>query len=149
MDELHKKRQRTDNVRFLSTLDPQLFLSVISWWNFFCSTRTLANSLEAALTIVALYYWPFTLSQTATGSTTPSSFPLATSPKNAEPGSKDKVSPRGDLKVALFIASLTCIFRPTAAILWIFLGMSLLASDLVKGNLKGIAVTILSVILIG
>ncbi|KAG0053431.1 glycosylphosphatidylinositol anchor biosynthesis [Gryganskiella cystojenkinii] len=117
-----------------------LYLSVISWWNFFCSTRTLANSLEAALTIVALYYWPFTPSKTGSGST-------------RRVGSNIKenktLTQQGSLTIALVIASLTCIFRPTSAILWIFLGLSILASDFFKGNLKAVATTIVSVILIG
>ncbi|KAF9179468.1 hypothetical protein BGZ51_006910 [Haplosporangium sp. Z 767] len=121
-----------------------LFLSVISWWNFFCSTRTLANSMEAALTIIALYYWPF-----------------VTSPSNSSPYSSDTVLSEtkisqsrslltyGHLGISLAIASLTCIFRPTAAILWVFLGASLLVGYSCVGNLKSIIMTIAYVTLIG
>lgn len=34
-------------------------MSVLSPWNWFCSTRTFSNSLETSLTIQALYYWPW------------------------------------------------------------------------------------------
>ncbi|KAG0280015.1 glycosylphosphatidylinositol anchor biosynthesis [Linnemannia gamsii] len=100
-----------------------LFLTVASWWNLFCSTRTLANSMEASLTIVALYYWPFIGS--SSGST------------------------KGNLKLSLFIASLTCIFRPTAAILWLFLGGWLLLRLVRQGRWASIIYTGLNVTIIG
>ncbi|KAF9085481.1 glycosylphosphatidylinositol anchor biosynthesis [Mortierella sp. GBA35] len=100
-----------------------LFLTVASWWNFFCSTRTLANSMEAALTIIALYYWPFI---------------------NSTSGKY-----RGNLKLSLFIASLTCIFRPTAAILWLFLGIWLIIGLAMKGRWASIIFTGLNVAVIG
>lgn len=37
-------------------------MSVLSPWNWFCSTRTFSNSLETALTITAMYYWPWKIS---------------------------------------------------------------------------------------
>ncbi|KAF9965482.1 hypothetical protein BGZ70_004789 [Mortierella alpina] len=126
-----------------------LLLSVLSWWNFFCSTRTLANSMEAALTIIALYYWPFT---TASPPTTAA----ATSPSRENPQSELQdqrpVSAQhapGCLRTSLAIASLTCIFRPTAAILWIFLGTSLLLGYLKKGDMSLFITTILNTVLIG
>jgi hypothetical protein len=39
----------------------QLLMSVLSPWQWFCSTRTLSNSLEVALTAGALYLWPWGL----------------------------------------------------------------------------------------
>ncbi|KAK2761273.1 glycosylphosphatidylinositol anchor biosynthesis [Arachnomyces sp. PD_36] len=36
-----------------------LALTVLSPWQWFCSTRTLSNCLETTLTIVALYQWPW------------------------------------------------------------------------------------------
>jgi phosphatidylinositol glycan class B len=36
-----------------------LFVTVLSPWQFFCSTRTLSNCLETTLTIVALDLWPW------------------------------------------------------------------------------------------
>ncbi|GJJ76971.1 GPI mannosyltransferase 3 [Entomortierella parvispora] len=122
-----------------------LFLSAASWWNFFCSTRTLANSLESALTIVALYYWPFTNSQASTPTTPTSTVP---SPRHGSE-SKEKKSVQNSLKTALMVASLTCIFRPTAAILWIFLGVFLLLNRFSKGSLKEVIAITLKVIFIG
>ncbi|KAF9913426.1 glycosylphosphatidylinositol anchor biosynthesis [Lobosporangium transversale] len=100
-----------------------LFLSIASWWNFFCSTRTLANSMEAALTIVALYYWPFA---TFSAESTIHSFGLS-----------------------LMLAFLTCIFRPTAAIIWVFLGVSLLIGYIKKKDWSSVFTTMVNVIMIG
>ncbi|KAK3813734.1 MAG: Alg9-like mannosyltransferase family-domain-containing protein [Linnemannia gamsii] len=100
-----------------------LFLTVASWWNFFCSTRTLANSMEASLTIIALYYWPFI-------------------------GSTSRKT-KGSLKLSLFIASLTCIFRPTAAIMWLFLGVWLILGLVRQGRWASIIYTGLNVLVIG
>ncbi|EGC42672.1 GPI mannosyltransferase [Histoplasma capsulatum var. duboisii H88] len=36
-----------------------LALTVLSPWQWFCSTRTLSNCLETSLTVVALYLWPW------------------------------------------------------------------------------------------
>ncbi|KAI8362238.1 Alg9-like mannosyltransferase family-domain-containing protein [Mortierella sp. GBAus27b] len=112
-----------------------LFVSVTSWWNFFASTRTLANSTEAALTIVALYYWPFPSA---------SASPSSTSAEKA-----GKPSEQGRLTIALAIAFLTCIFRPTAAIMWIFLGGSLLVRYCMNGDIKSIITTLASVVVMG
>ncbi|KAF9372880.1 hypothetical protein CPB97_000960 [Podila verticillata] len=113
-----------------------LFLSVASWWNFFCSTRTLANSTEASITIMAIYYWPFT---TPSGTHTRSF--------------GDKVlgtsSRQGSVTLSLAIASLTCIFRPTAAILWLFLGASLVLGYIRDGKFASVASTLISTVLIG
>ena len=35
-----------------------LFCSIVSFFNFFCITRTFSNSAETVFTVVALYYWP-------------------------------------------------------------------------------------------
>ncbi|KAF9979283.1 hypothetical protein BGZ73_002552 [Actinomortierella ambigua] len=96
-----------------------LRFSVLSWWNFFCSTRTLANSLEASLTIVALYYWPFPQPTTTKPANDPSSLPLS-----------------------LTLAFITCLFRPTAAIVWIFLGSALLLHHFRASNMAMLAKTI-------
>jgi phosphatidylinositol glycan class B len=37
----------------------QLALTVLSPWQWFCSTRTLSNCLETTITIVALNLWPW------------------------------------------------------------------------------------------
>lgn len=56
-----------------SCWDRQLAISVSSPWQWFCSTRTLSNSLEASLTAAALYHWPWhwMLAVKDSGSTVP------------------------------------------------------------------------------
>ncbi|MBE7181181.1 MAG: hypothetical protein INR71_08230 [Terriglobus roseus] len=34
-------------------------MTVASPWQWFCSTRTFSNSIEAALTVAAFYFWPW------------------------------------------------------------------------------------------
>jgi phosphatidylinositol glycan class B len=36
-------------------------MGIANPWQWYCSTRTFSNSLEATLTIAALYYWPWEL----------------------------------------------------------------------------------------
>ncbi|KAF9579497.1 glycosylphosphatidylinositol anchor biosynthesis, partial [Lunasporangiospora selenospora] len=130
-----------------------LLLSVFSWWNFFCSTRTLANSLEAALTIVALYYWPFDSSlDSSQGQHDDNSLDEIVLSKEAEHTpqhpSKEHHSSTS-LTISLALASLTCIFRPTAAILWIFLGGYLLLGYLRQGKMVAVISTALQAAVIG
>eukprot|EP00744_Colponema_vietnamica_P006613 GILI01009585.1.p1 GENE.GILI01009585.1~~GILI01009585.1.p1 ORF type:complete len:544 (-),score=100.96 GILI01009585.1:316-1788(-) len=70
-----------------------LFCQVVCWFNFYCLVRTYSNSVEAVLTIVAVYYWF-----------------------------------KGQQSLALFLAAITCIFRPTAAVVWLYLGVAQLLS---------------------
>lgn len=37
----------------------QLALTVVSPWQWFCSTRTFSNGLETTLTVIALSLWPW------------------------------------------------------------------------------------------
>lgn len=81
-----------------------LAITAGSAFNLFASTRTFSNSVETALTTAALAYWPWR--------------PTAINwPK---------------LYAALTIAAVSCVFRPTNALIWIFLGLILL----VKTNHK-------------
>lgn len=36
-------------------------MTVLNPWQWYCSTRTFSNSLEMALTIMALNFWPWEL----------------------------------------------------------------------------------------
>lgn len=72
--------------------------SLLSMFNFFCSTRTLSNSIETSLTVVALYYWPWS------------------GPKN--------FSVRNFI-ASLSFAAMACILRPTNAIIWVIMGLDL------------------------
>ncbi|KAI4724151.1 hypothetical protein E4T49_08121 [Aureobasidium sp. EXF-10728] len=76
-----------------------LFLSVVSPWQWFCSTRTLSNSLETTLTTIALWLWP-----------------LRNDPK--QPGSNAT-----SLRMALALAAVATVLRPTNAIIWIVMAV--------------------------
>ncbi|THY67844.1 hypothetical protein D6C97_00578 [Aureobasidium pullulans] len=76
-----------------------LFLTVFSPWQWFCSTRTLSNSVETTLTTIALWLWP-----------------LRNDPK--QPGSNAR-----SLRAALALAAIATILRPTNAIIWIVMAL--------------------------
>ncbi|KAF8610365.1 hypothetical protein BDV93DRAFT_601383 [Ceratobasidium sp. AG-I] len=76
--------------------DATLFLSLISPFNALALTRTLSNSAETSLTTLALNFWPFSTAR-----------------------------PRSHFRMALGLAALSCMLRPTGAIIWIFLGAEL------------------------
>ncbi|ORX79210.1 hypothetical protein BCR32DRAFT_205983 [Anaeromyces robustus] len=75
-----------------------LFCSLLSWSNWNILVRTISNSIETSLTVMALYYWPFK--------------------KN-----KDNSLPIKDFMIALSLAAVACFFRPTNGIIWIFTGI--------------------------
>ncbi|CAN6616176.1 hypothetical protein TRVA0_006S02476 [Trichomonascus vanleenenianus] len=72
-----------------------LLASLGSAFNWFCITRTFSNSLEMVLTTVALAYWPWHRMCYM------------------------------NYTISLAVASISCIFRPTNAIIWAFLGIHL------------------------
>jgi phosphatidylinositol glycan class B len=74
-----------------------LLASVGSAFNWFCLTRTFANSLETILTAVALAYWPWDLRRITMVS----------------------------YMTSLATASLACICRPTNGLLWVVLAAHL------------------------
>jgi len=80
-----------------------LICYLISWFTFYCVTRTLTNSLETVLTTIALYYWPST-------------------------HVRDNDNNNEIIK-ALSFAAFSCIIRPTAAIIWIPLCATYLLSS--------------------
>ncbi|KAI8926169.1 Alg9-like mannosyltransferase family-domain-containing protein [Entophlyctis helioformis] len=75
---------------------------LMCWFNWYCLVRTYSNSLEACLTAIALYYWPWPRSR------------------------RDARPLRRDFRISLALAACACIIRPTNAIIWAFLGVSLL-----------------------
>ncbi|KAI9029797.1 Alg9-like mannosyltransferase family-domain-containing protein [Phycomyces nitens] len=79
-----------------------LFMTLCSWYNFFMAGRTLSNCMEMVFSILALNYWPL-------------------------PNCPDQ-NWRKNLRVGLGLASLACLMRPTNAIIWLFLGLHLLAT---------------------
>ncbi|EZF31465.1 hypothetical protein H109_02558 [Trichophyton interdigitale MR816] len=91
-----------------------LGLTVLSPWQWFCSTRTLSNCLETSLTITALYLWPWQWSL-------PGRWPLATT--------RDTHN-KSSLRICLILASLACVLRPTNTIIWFCLAANLVYTTL-------------------
>ncbi|KAK2882457.1 hypothetical protein FQN49_000349 [Arthroderma sp. PD_2] len=83
-----------------------LGLTVLSPWQWFCSTRTLSNCLETTLTITALYQWPWQWSVPSRRAAVPA---------------EDVTS----LRKCLVLASLACVLRPTNTVIWFCLAVSL------------------------
>ncbi|KAL2822779.1 Alg9-like mannosyltransferase family-domain-containing protein [Aspergillus cavernicola] len=87
-----------------------LALTVLSPWQWFCSTRTLSNCLETTITVVALYLWPWG---------------WAIDPSPATAGSTNNKDPQivnlTGLRQCLSLAAFACILRPTNIIIWISL----------------------------
>ncbi|CAO3651314.1 unnamed protein product [Cunninghamella blakesleeana] len=80
-----------------------LFIIISSWFEFLMAPRTLSNTLEAILTIIAMNYWPFPDLQY-----------------------NDSKTWLNQYRLSLFWASLACITRPTNGLIWFFLGLQLL-----------------------
>ncbi|XP_030385200.1 GPI mannosyltransferase 3 isoform X2 [Scaptodrosophila lebanonensis] len=66
-----------------------LFLILVPWFWFYTGSRTLANTLEASLTTIALSYFPW----------------------------------YGEGSAYLWLAAICCFLRPTAAVIWLPLGI--------------------------
>ncbi|ESZ92192.1 glycosyltransferase family 22 protein [Sclerotinia borealis F-4128] len=93
-----------------------LLMSVLSPWNWFCSTRTFSNSLETSLTITALYYWPWDMA-----------IDSGEGIKEQSKGGSSITAPEGvfrtgksvnHLRYALLLAGIACILRPTNLLIW-------------------------------
>lgn len=98
-----------------------LWISLLSPWQWFFSTRTFSNCLEMTLTTVALYFWPWALS---------SESHLHPTCSDAEVnGSVDvlSVSQTTDIKftrrlsISLTLAGTASIIRPTNLSIWLSL----------------------------
>jgi hypothetical protein len=95
---------------WLPLTNPQLLLSLVSFFHGLALVRTFSNSMETSLTTLALSYW----------------LPIAhpAHPKKFE-GTQDSKSPSvlatRKLVFPLSIAALACAIRPTNAVLWTYL----------------------------
>ncbi len=93
---------------YVCDCNPQLFTSLVNWYSFYSCTRTLSNSLEASLMVIALYWWPDTSNRLiAVHSTTTTSAPEKS---RAEALNDDARHQR--LK-ALIVAASIFVIRPT------------------------------------
>ncbi|RHY30808.1 hypothetical protein DYB32_004009 [Aphanomyces invadans] len=90
-----------------STAKYALLCQISSWFVFFALSRTFSNSIEACCTTIALSYWPWH---------------FMVHPRE----SGESTTERRHLRIAVAFAALGCIFRPTNAVLWVFLASSLL-----------------------
>lgn len=90
-----------------------LILTLTSWFHFYCSTRTLGNTMETFLSTVALYYWPLTL---------PEQLALSVDMRK--------------FRLSLVLATLSIVVRPTAALNWVVLGGILVVSLFRHAHLK-------------
>ena len=132
----------------------QLLLTTLNPWQWFFSTRTLSNCLEATLTIIALNYWPWQwLAERDEQADDDSSqdeqrdedyvhvgkgSPRVSETSTAEQPPKHRIeSPtvndqhttlqatRHSLRICLLLAALACILRPTNVLIWICLSFFL------------------------
>ncbi|ETV98749.1 hypothetical protein, variant 1 [Aphanomyces invadans] len=92
-----------------STAKYALLCQISSWFVFFALSRTFSNSIEACCTTIALSYWPWHFMS-----------------GQAKRESGESTTERRHLRIAVAFAALGCIFRPTNAVLWVFLASSLL-----------------------
>ena len=99
-----------------------LFCSVTSFFNAYAGVRTFSNSIETTFTTIALYFWPFEYRDD----------PAKT------------FQHKSSLFLSLLLAGISCILRPTSAIMWSFLGIWYLLA-----NRKSAARTFLTVTLAG
>ncbi|ORY78028.1 Alg9-like mannosyltransferase family-domain-containing protein [Leucosporidium creatinivorum] len=108
-----------------------IFCSNTSFFNFHASTRTFSNSMETALTTLALAWWPWEDS--------PSS--EAAAKGHAEPSRYESSS----LAVSLSFAAVASIMRPSSAVLWLFLGLHLLVTSRTVSRRLGVLFTTLTI----
>ncbi|KAK4043246.1 glycosyltransferase [Parachaetomium inaequale] len=88
-----------------------LWMTVLSPWQWYCSTRTFSNSLETTLTIAAQCYWPWELLGDAKAS------------KEKPFQQEGRVA---SLRISLVLAAVAVLLRPTNLLLWlVVLGVSL------------------------
>eukprot|EP00897_Mesotaenium_endlicherianum_P004687 jgi/Mesen1/4246/ME000022S03540 len=87
-----------------------LACNLASWFMLFCITRTNSSCLETSLSTVALYFW--------------NRQPLSAGGRRSTPhGTSWQIWSLSDRQVALWLAGITCVVRPTSAILWLYMGV--------------------------
>jgi phosphatidylinositol glycan class B len=103
-----------------------LFAQITNWFNFYCLVRTFSSSVETTFVTVALFYWPGLSKLSCPG-------------KGAGGGGNNKVDNGTTMVVtALLLGALSVAVRPTSAILWLFLGVSLIETEYRR---KGLPIT--------
>ncbi|GLA10937.1 glycosylphosphatidylinositol anchor biosynthesis [Aspergillus niger] len=102
-----------------------LALTIISPWQWFCSTRTLSNCLETSLTIVALYMWPWVWSSDPSTTTQTRGSP-SRSLKSQTNEDQSDTAVLSRFRQCLVLAAVACILRPTNLLIWMVLASLLL-----------------------
>lgn len=100
-----------------------LVLTVVSPWQWFCSTRTFSNSLEMTLTVMALYGWPWhwILPYGAEGVKKPKLDPQNLRVRDGLEQNKTETDETTRLRRSLLSAAGATILRPTNILVWIIL----------------------------
>ncbi|KAE8401073.1 GPI mannosyltransferase 3 [Aspergillus pseudonomiae] len=94
-----------------------LALTVLSPWQWFCSTRTLSNCLETTITIVALNLWTWEWSSESTPPAQPRRNTRSTARDTGAIDTSDEAS-IVRLRKCLTLAAFACILRPTNILIW-------------------------------
>jgi phosphatidylinositol glycan class B len=95
-----------------------LTLTVVSPWQWFCSTRTFSNSLETTLTVIALYYWPWHWSTKTGVKKDIQVYSEDLGICDADDPSQMSVEEIALLRRALLLAAVATIMRPTNILIW-------------------------------
>lgn len=85
------------------------------------AARTLSNTMETILTVVALSYWPI--------------------PGVVHLGERKEWLK--EYRIALLFASVACIVRPTNALIWLYMGCQLLLSAKGKRGIIALNATLI------
>jgi phosphatidylinositol glycan class B len=96
-------------------------MTFLSPWQWFCSTRTLSNSLETVLTIAALNFWPWALAGDVDGKrnrTVSASQTSTTAEATPLPSVFQTTADIFNLRICLVLAGIACILRPTNLLIW-------------------------------
>ncbi|KAI1614190.1 phosphatidylinositol glycan, class B [Exophiala viscosa] len=94
-----------------------LGLTIVSPWQWFCSTRTFSNSLETTLTVVALHNWPWHWTLTVGGEGQSSSRVSLRVRDGGDQGRKT-TDDLTRLRRALLCAAVATVLRPTNVLIW-------------------------------
>ncbi|KAF2421510.1 hypothetical protein EJ08DRAFT_597430 [Tothia fuscella] len=103
-----------------------LALTVLSPWQWFCSTRTLSNCIEAALTSAALFFWPWHWNYARTSNDDYGGGRGRVRKGDRELDILSPLSRLGEvprLRTSLLLAAMATILRPTNILVWIPLSL--------------------------
>ena len=98
-----------------------LILTVGSPWQWFCATRTFSNCLEATLTIIALYNWPWHWGVPNDGEGHFQVDDRGMRIRDAESPEQGGTEETTRLRRALLSAAIATILRPTNILIWLCL----------------------------